>query len=150
MCRQLYVLQITIRPVNIQLSACFSACYVVQAASLFPGTSPPGRDYVQWEHEALTAQDAVWQVPQCPCGDQPWGSHYFNLSVAHGVITQQHRLSPTGRCQFDSSQKPAVLTAERFYSDSLRWTGLHECVQIYKMFYFFVFFMSQRLFTILN
>lgn len=71
---------------SISLSAFSVDCF--QAAALFPGTSPPGRDYVQREHEALTAQDAVWQVSQCPCGDQPWGSHYFNLSVAYGVVAQ--------------------------------------------------------------
>lgn len=80
--------------VNVQLS-CYLGCF--QAASLFPRTSPPGRDYVQWEHEALAAQDAVWQVPQCPCSDQPRGPHYFNLSVAHGIVTHQCQLSPTGK-----------------------------------------------------
>lgn len=86
--------------VKFRLSTHLSVCYVdcFQAASLFPGTSPPGRDYVQWEHEALATQDAVWQVSQCPCGDQPWGSHYFNLPVTHGVVPQRrYRLSSTGK-----------------------------------------------------
>lgn len=62
---------------------CCVNCF--QAAALFPRTSSPGRDHVQREHEALTAQDAVRQVPKCPCGDQPRGSHYLHLSVTHGV-----------------------------------------------------------------
>lgn len=69
-----------------------------QAASLFPGTPPPGRDHVQWEHEAFTSQDTLWQVPKRPCCDQSRGSHYLNLPVTHGLETKTVRASCTQRC----------------------------------------------------
>lgn len=65
-------------------------CFVnwFQAASLFPGTPPPGRDHVQWEHEAFTSQDTVWQVSKRPCCDQSRGSHHLNFPVTHGLETK--------------------------------------------------------------
>lgn len=144
--------------VKFRLSTHFSLCYVdcLQAASLFPGTSPPGRDYVQWEHEALATQDAVWQVPQCPCGDQPWGSHYFNLPVTHGVVAQRrYQLSSTGKdvslravnsllCSQLSAIAPQRHFKTNWHNDCInvcRFTNCRKC---------FFPFMSQCVFTILN
>lgn len=83
--------------VNLLICECFSlslslcACYVdwLQAASLFQGTPPPGRDHVQREHEEITSQDTVWQVPKRPSCDQSRGSRYFNLPVTLELETEQ-------------------------------------------------------------
>lgn len=61
---------------------CLSCCPSLQVAALFPRPTPFGGDHVQREHASLPAADAVWQIPQCAGGDQPWGPRDFSFSVS--------------------------------------------------------------------
>lgn len=63
-------------------STCLPCSLSLQAAALFPRTTPFGGDHVQREHASLPAADAVWQIPQCPGSDQPRGPGDFSFPVS--------------------------------------------------------------------